>query len=354
MNKYILYLSATVLDGIIYSGYTSLILKNNASNSKMLILTIEAFVSILIFFYVNKVGKQLNRVYAIIGMVGSIFSYATMTYSTDIQLINYGFLTFSTSMFTLDLSKKIIENSKSIQNGFSSIANLRSIATMIGFFLGSVLAINNFREITLLSFVLFLIFFIFIKNDFPMEKSTEFKFSIKKIKSKKILIILGLLSSNTVIWIPIVVANVLKKNVSISFLPFVLPGVSTLIFIGIHRKFQLKQKIIYLSFFVVSVLLITSIQISNISLQILFLTLIVPLSLLVSIKLRSDFLIENEFINKKTLLQLLSVNGNIFLLFFSILSLYIVKIESLILIFNIVTFIYLYYLEVSDGNRNRI
>ncbi|MDR3240921.1 MAG: hypothetical protein LBT37_01950 [Lactobacillaceae bacterium] len=351
----LLYLLLIFLDSSVYSAFTTNLLNTGAANTKLLILAIEAAVAIYIYLDLTKL-KLMSRLslkkWSVLGLVAGLTAWVVPNDQIIVKLLIYMVITMSTSLITLDVSNRILEISKSIELGFMKMANLKTAATLFGFFLGAVIALNSLKMVTVISVSFFMIILLLIpKNEVLNEHSESIK--IKALSEKKSFWILGLLSANTIIWIPLVASNFIHHAdySKYIYVPFVLPGIITLLVFKILKNHQINRVMIYLIFMLVALGLVAGYYLHNIPLQISMLCLMVPTSLLTSIYVRSSFLTKNSQINKKVLIQMLSVNSNIFLLIFALISLNFAHIESIIVLFNLVSVVILIRGEKNE-NRN--
>lgn len=347
-NKYILYFINVFISGLVYSFMTSKLLSLGIHNS--LIIIFIASVVDLVITYDTKKSHHFEQIspyiYSLISLL--VFLLICLINSTAqwFYLIVYSYLSFFFSIVTLFLQTEILDYEQNVKLGFLNMQFMRSASKMIGFLLGILLEILS-NDIYFLS-ILFLCFFantIGLKNlNWSSNKKIEKKVQLL-IKEKKAYILLGVFSTATVLWIPLLTGSFnLHGLKTFSWIPFVLPGIFSMGLIHLQKKYRFLIDSLFMEYsYIPLIICFFVLRMSNsfVILQSILFSIITALSLSLSIKVRKYFLMVNDKNNNLYLLQTLSMSSSVFSLVFSMLGGYRNYLESILLIMCIFNIIYM-------------
>ena len=336
------YLMLILIDSTMYSAFTMMILSYFSNQLKLLILGIESLVAIFIFIDTNRKKKMLVGLklqdYIYLGEFGLIL-FLCFPNSIFIKCFSYAIVTLSTSLLVLDISKSIIIQQSQFEIGFMKLANLKTFATLIGFGIGGILNAQFIPSLIILIMIVFAVSLILVNRFSKVDSHKSLTISIGKIEDIFTVFVLGILTANTSVWVPIVAVSLQHQYVHLTVIAFVLPGVLTLILM--RWLIKLPTVIILILFVVQSLIMIIGFINQSAIVQTFCLAFIVPTSLSISVHLRSQFFKKNTIFDLKSLIQLLSVNSNTVLFVLAILSIIVPNVGIYLLLVNMVSMIIL-------------
>ena len=347
-DKYILYFINVFISGIVYSFMTSKLIFLEVNNSLIVIL-ISSVVDLIIMYDIRKHSyfeKIPPYIYSVISLLFFFLIYLINVTNQWFYLIVYFYLSFFFSIVILFLQIAILDYEQNIKLGFLNMQFMRSASKMLGFLIGIVLEILSsdiyFFSILFLCVVVNIIGFRNLKWNNYEENEKRLELSIE---GKRLYIILGIFSTATVLWIPLLVNTFNLYGLrSLSWVPFVLPGVLSMGLIHLQKKYRYLIDSLFMEYLYIPLMLcFLGLRMSNtfIVLQSILFSIIIAFSLSLSIKLRKYFLMINNRHDKRYLLQTLSMSSSIFSLIFSMLGVYRNYLEFILTMLCIVSVIYM-------------
>lgn len=249
------------------------------------------------------------------------------------------------------LSNQILSEAKDIQTGFTNTATLNVATVLVGFAIGSSLYKLNPSTFGLLLVIILLLTVIFIvvlhpdilKLQLLDDSAIEFNGGHAKIYDKQYFFILGVMSSVSVIWIPQLLMAFHEEHLKQVWIPFVLPGIATLVFLAIYR--HIRANIDYLIYPAYIMIVLTFLLVNMFLKSALILTVVFSLvqgySQLTQITIRRNYIEANQQMSRKILLQTLGINNQFFLISITLLKFAQVDVGVIALIVNIFSVIYL-------------
>lgn len=327
-KNYQIYFLNILASGLYYSFLTSQVVTSQVSN-KLSIIAVSSIANLIIFFdfrnfhFLEKFSvRRINEIGLFIGV--SLLTISRYDTSFFFYLLSYFLITIILSFVTIIFEKKILSAEMSLENGFINIQMLRNFSKMIGFFVGVML--SQYSQ------SLFLYFFIFLMilntlnvRQVVYEKEEENPKSVSSIEKKYLFLMLGILTSMTTIWIPLLTSDYTTDYLKrVAWLPFVLPGVFIVLFLAIQKKFRILQKNFLIEGVYIGVLLFflfLRVNHFDIILQTIIFSCLSALSISVSVKLRESFIKANaNHRNMKFILQSLYVSTEFFIFLVAIIN----------------------------------
>ncbi|MBA4536170.1 hypothetical protein H1Z61_03195 [Bacillus aquiflavi] len=328
---YIYYLVCILTKGLAYSYATTKIILLSEINI-FLILLLSLVVEFIVFIEVSYLKIISNASIKSISFGGSflLLLLIIVEFNNDVVhlIVHFTFITFLFSNLLLKLESNILNTSNNYKMGLTNITVLNNLSKLLGFSMGAI-----FYNLSIEAFALFIIFILLFSSLFKIpnknlkEKENEV-FELDYIKKNKLadkqyLLILALLGSITVYWIPVFVDVLEKENLlRYSFIIFLLPGIFSISFLSIIKKkpqFLLKKYDLYF-YFVFLLVFFVSFYFNFIFLSFFLINLIFILSISISIDIRAVFLKLNSHADKKYLLQLFKVTPSFMIFAFTLLS----------------------------------
>lgn len=348
-NVYLAYFLNIFASGLLYSFMTSKLLDYHLTNS-LLVIAISSIVDlvimqdILVTKFIIKLGyRKLVLLSFILSVVFSLF---VNFYPTGLVFIlfSYTILSLLISVSLLFIQEAILKDELDLQFGFFNMQQLRNSSKMLGFFCGIVFKLLPVDYLYL--YVVTLVTAINLLVDKVPQYSLELSsYQRNKIKEKSLYLLMGTYSLVTVLFIPLVTKRFIDNGLdSISWLPFVLPGIFSILFIQMQKKYSqmfdsLLMEFLYFPLFIW--FFIIRIYGNSPILEVLIFSFIVALSISLSIKIRKRFFKVNVENDTKYLFQSLSLTSSIFSLVFSLLGFYRARIEWFIFFIAMLTTTYL-------------
>lgn len=327
------YMFLFILSGIIYSMMTSIIIDNKLGN-KFYILFLDAIVNIfiLIFIYKLRNNKKKKLLTIAIGGISSITLSFFDSYNLIFITIFYITITFAIDFNINDSSAKIIEVKK--KEGMKKLSIYSSFAQLIGFFAGSFF--NNINKY-FLSAIIIMCFLIkgyecFNNNNNNINETKNIlpkEYDIKEFIWDNNWILLLLFSSTATFWIPIFIYNLNKMGLNqFYFLPFVLPGIFSIIILKFFKN--TSTKIINISF--MSIIIIFILTLKYIFLSITVFSIYVGISMLITSSLKNKILSEYPQKRREIIIEIFKCMSCIVVLIFSITSIVFNEVQWIILL----------------------
>lgn len=348
---YSVYFLNLLISGFFYSFMTGTLIRFNSQNT-LFILLIASGIDFLIMFLLKRTswiqGLSL-KAYSWLSLLVFLFFFG-WTYLQDqlyLYLSMYFAITLLMSCMSLLLQEQILKEELNLTTGFFNIQLLRNGSKMLGFFLGILLSGENLRVFFLYLCLLFLLlnaFFSFSLTDKLELESSEKQASIV---GKESYLLLGVTGTTMVIWIPLITKTFIEENLhAISWLPFLLPGVASILLIQLQKKYLwlfTSTIIEYISL----LLFVIFFYLRSVSLfpvlQAIIFSILTACLISLGIKIRNYFLNKNQENDMKYILQTLSVNGSLFSILLSLLGQQVSLLELGLFLANISIIIYLVF-----------
>jgi len=351
------YLLAILISGLFYSYATTRIV-SFTDVSPFFILVISGSIDILIFIdlvYLHKLSILSSRTLSIITSVFLILFFLISIFDASVFVL-FSLFAFCAGMFAYHLryyEEKIILTKKKMSLGLVNISLLQNISKLLGFGLGAYLYKITLQNYIVILICLFLLFaFVNVKEDQKID--LKYKLSLKKLNNKKNLLIMSLLSTTAVFWIPILVTEFNENNlIEFAAIPFVAPGIFTVAYLKyFHNKYPVtnNKKDVSL-FYLILTITFFIIQLFGgfLILKIVLFSCIVPFIVAINISLNTEFMESNtDKTNNKVLLQIISVFSAIGTIILSFLAIYLNFIPYFILLLNMFVAIVVIYMKGSD------
>ncbi|QOD85522.1 hypothetical protein IE337_04780 [Weissella viridescens] len=346
-----------LLDSLLYSYATAYVVSQDIPNN-LIVLMIGGVAAIIVFMATQYQLKFLRLPFIawMIALFMAIFYFMIVDYRGIASILFVIFIQkiVSSAISTL-LSSQILVEAKDVQQGFMNTATLNVFTVLVGFALGSGLYAWPPQKFGILLEAVLGLAFLFILCMKPKLLNLKLVTSRdrhqshknqKPIREKKYFVILGIMSSVSVIWIPQLLASFTQQRLGLLWFPFVIPGIVTLLFLTVFKRLQLTEQSdgsIYLLYIaVIFVFLLADwLNISAVLLTIAF-SIVQGFSQLTQISIRRSYIEENSDIPTKVLLQTLSINNQIFLVLISLLNYAHINVGILTLMINVLSVTYLF------------
>lgn len=324
-KEYNIYFLNTLASGLFYSFITTKILSMNFPNI-FIIIILSSIVDVLILGDLRgaKIIEKIKiKYYPLIGLLITIllFFLSESVESVYLYLISYFFVWLILAILALVFETLILKQSDELKKGFFNIGLIRTFAKLIGFFIGNVLAQLEGISTFLYIFVLLIMINICITWKYDTKIAQENEKRESKILEKHFYLILGILGTATVLWIPMLTKDFLQSQMaSFSWIAFVLPGVAIMIFLSLQKRYPLLIKPLIIEcgfialFFVFSVLRLLNL---SIVVQVVVFSLLSAFNLSLSIKINKRFLEVNSKKNMKYILKTIGFSSSVVTLSFS-------------------------------------
>ncbi|MCI1072651.1 hypothetical protein EFL99_11435 [Lactococcus lactis] len=328
--EYAVYFLNLLASSLFYSYITTNLLEMNFSNS-LFIVVLSSIASLIILGdtrYTRLLEKIQIRIFPILGLVIAIFLLIVSGKVNGIVLYLTAFFLMEivVSVLLLVFQTTILKDEMSLTVGFLNMQLIRTIAVLFGFFIGTILGQLNYKNLFFYIFLVVIILNILATFNYS-DKSKQIKEeSTEKVKGIHFYFMIGFLSTSTVLWIPLLTKEFIsEKMVTISWLPFVLPGVASMLFIILQKRrtWFFDSMFMELTFIPLFIIFIVSRFLGVFPIiQVVIFSIIVALSLSLGVRIRKTFLELNIKNNMKYILQSLTVSSAFISLFFSLLGTY--------------------------------
>lgn len=330
------YVLLYIASGLMYSMTTSKIIDYQLGN-KFYILFTDAIVNIVIFAIIS---LHLNRNIKPTSLV--IFSiFVSLAFSLYMKnsLISvtlfYFLLTLIIDFDLIDSENRIVLLNR--DDGMRNISFFKNFSQIIGFFVGSFIPdINNIFLAVLFIFLFSLKYFESIRESQSSTLISEQKSSQKVYRLHWDIswFFLIFLSSTTVFWIPIFIAklNLLHQN-SLYFIPFVLPGIISIIMLRLFAK--ASKPVITFLYLLGLILFIFSLN-QNVWIPIVIFSILVGFNVVINMWLRNNILLKHSNQENFIVLQCFELVNCVILLIFSALALLTEYIPYYLLFFDFI------------------
>lgn len=331
-----IYVLLCIASGLMYSMTTSKIIDYQLGN-KFYILFTDAIVNIVIFAIIS---LHLNRNIKPTSLV--IFSiFVSLAFSLYMKnsLISvtlfYFLLTLIIDFDLIDSENRIVLLNR--DDGMRNISFFKNFSQIIGFFVGSFIPdINNIFLAVLFIFLFSLKYFESIRESQSSTLISEQKSSQKVYRLHWDIswFFLIFLSSTTVFWIPIFIAklNLLHQN-SLYFIPFVLPGIISIIMLRLFAK--ASKPVITFLYLLGLILFIFSLN-QNVWIPIVIFSILVGFNVVINMWLRNNILLKHSNQENFIVLQCFELVNCVILLIFSALALLTEYIPYYLLFFDFI------------------
>lgn len=351
---YSVYFLNLLISGFFYSFMTGTLIRFNSQNT-LFILLIASGIDLLIMFLLKRTSwiQSLSlKAYSWLSLLVFLFFFG-WTYLQDqlyLYLSMYFAITFLMSCMSLLLQEQILKEELSLTTGFFNIQLLRNGSKMLGFFLGILLSGENLRIFFLYLCLLFLLLNALFSLSLTDKLELESGEKQARIVGKESYLLLGITGTTMVIRIPLITQTFMVGNLqAISWLPFLLPGLASILLIQLQKKYLwlfTSTIIEYLSL----LLFIIFFYLRSISqfpiLQAIVFSILTACLISLGIKIRNYFLKKNQGNDMKYLLQTLSVNGSLFAILLSLLGQQAAILELGLFLANVGIIIYLVFRKV--------
>lgn len=325
-NPYVIYFVNLIASGFFYSYMTTKMINFGIKNSLIIIL-LSSVVDLLLIFDIQtfRFSEKLpiNWIpFITLVITGILLCLQTSTNNILVFLMAYFFISLMFSIVLLVFQTKIIIDELNLTMGFLNMQLLRNIAKMFGFFLGNIFGSIDSDKLFLYLCLVILLINIFIIMPYREKSKLEETIATRKVNQVSAYFFLGFLSTATVLWIPLLTKTFFEHHLlSISWLPFILPGVISTILLYVQKKtgWFIHNTVIEFCYFITFVaFFILRIEDSFPILQSVIFSFLVAFDLSLSVKIRKNFLQSNNKNNIKFLMQSLAVSSSIFSLIFSL------------------------------------
>ena len=280
-----------------------------------------------------------------------VFSVVVFILKNNINL--YYVLTFYfvyyllISVVLLNYNLFVIEKSKSIKAGVTDISLYSNLSKLLGFSLGSYIYKVNIDEYLIVFIIMFVLFSSFKINNFKneTEKNSE-RLVFNKLKRKYIIINTALLSGAAVFFIPLFIKQLAARNlIQYSSIVFFIPGLTVVLFLIFTKKYDINLNKILMSYIICEVFL---------PLQVILLSLIVALGVSISIKLRTNFIKNNDKDYRKSIVQIFRISAPLFTIILSFVGLYVENIAYYILLINVISASHVLYVNLKNREHTLV
>lgn len=348
---YSVYFLNLLISGFFYSFMTGTLIRFNSQNT-LLILLVASGIDLLIMVLLKRTSwiQSLSlKAYSWLSLLVFLFFFG-WTYLQDqlyLYLSMYFAITLLMSCMSLLLQEQILKEELNLTTGFFNIQLLRNGSKMLGFFLGILLSGEHLRVFFLYLCLLFLLLNAFFSLSLTDKLELESSEKQASIAGKESYLLLGVTGTTMVIWIPLITKTFIEENLqAISWLPFLLPGVASILLIQLQKKYLwlfTSTIIEYLSL----LLFVVFFYLRSVSLfpvlQAIVFSILTACLISLGIKIRKYFLNENQGNDMKYILQTLSVNGSLFAILLSLLGQQVLLLEVGLFLANIGIIIYLVF-----------
>ena len=290
-----------------------------------------------------------------------VFSVVVFILKNNINL--YYVLTFYfvyyllISVVLLNYNLFVIEESKSIKAGVTDISLHSNLSKLLGFSLGSYIYKVNIDEYLIVFIIMFVLFSSFKINNFKneTEKNSE-RLVFNKLKRKYIIINTALLSGAAVFFIPLFIKQLAARNlIQYSSIIFFIPGLTVVLFLILTKKYDINLNKILMSYVIFDIVFfILVIREVFLPLQVILLSLIVALGVSISIKLRTNFIKNNDKDYRKSIVQIFRISAPLFTIILSFVGLYVENIAYYILLINVISAIHVLYVNLQNREHTSL
>ncbi|MCL2114153.1 MAG: hypothetical protein FWH31_09475 [Streptococcaceae bacterium] len=344
-KNYFLYFLNLISSSLLYSFITLTLISLQFSNS-LIIVFLSSVASLLILGDI-KYSQWLEKIpikffsliafsLSILLLVGSYFFEGKFLYLSFYFAMEIVILSLS-----LVFQTKILKDELTLSAGFLNMQILRTVATMFGFLIGSILGALNQSEIFFYVFILITAYNLFATFNYEEKAQRDFEFQQEKVKGKQFYFIIGLLSTATTLWIPLIIQTFVQKGIGIfSWIPFILPGIFATIFMLLQKRYISLFRSHLMEFVYIPLFLgFYFLRFENIfpMIQAILFSMITALSLSLTVRNRKYFLQLNLENNMKYILQSLAISSGLISLFFSLFGKYEKTIEFILMFLCLVS-----------------
>ncbi|MBF8970236.1 hypothetical protein [Streptococcus sp. NLN76] len=348
---YCVYFLNLLISGFFYSFMTGTLIRFNNQNT-LLILLISSVIDLLLLLGLKKttVIQSISlRNYAWITFLicSMFFGLISFKDQLELYLLMYSVITLLISCMALILQEQILKVELSLTTGFFNIQLLRNGSKMLGFFLGILLSGDSLR----MFFLYLCMIFLFFNSLFSFSLTEKVQLeSVQRqvgILGKESYLLLGITGTTMVIWIPLITKTFIEGGLdTISWLPFLLPGITSILLIQLQKKhmwlftstvIEYIALLLFVLFFSLRILSIFPI------LQAIIFSFLTACLISLGIKVRKYFLQVNQENDMKYILQTLTVNGSFFSILLSLFGREATFLEIGLFVLNLLVIFYLLF-----------
>jgi hypothetical protein len=324
-RDYGVYFLNLLASGLFYSFITSKILSLNIQNS-LLVVAVSSTASILVLLDVrnsNFLEKIPVRLFPMAGLVISVALFFLSHYFSNIYvyLVSYFLMEIIITVLLLIFQTGILKYEMNFTIGFLNMQLLRTLSTLLGFFIGVTLAQIQMENIFYLTFIVVVLLNLVGTYNYT-EKIAKIAKPKVHVQRKYYYFIMGFFSTATILWIPLLTKSFIESNlVGLSWLPFVSPGIMSILFITLQKKkFWFYNSLFMETAYIVSFLCFSLVRgmNGNVFVQTILFSIITAIDLSLSIRIRKKLLEINQSSNMKYILQTISVSSSMIALAFSL------------------------------------
>lgn len=344
----VFYLMSILASGLFYAYATTKVVAFS-NFSPFIVLMISAVIDIIVFVdlvYLHKISRLDSRQLSILTAITLLvfFGISLNIDSIYTLLILFSFCSMMFSYHSRYYEEKILIIKKKLSKGLVNISLLRNLSKLFGFGIGAYIYGMSLPTYTILLFTLFLMFATINLKDASKKKPLPKNF-LKVINKKSNLLMMALLSTTAVFWIPFLVSEYEDAGwISYSSLAFILPGVFSVLFLKFIQGKLLNMQQTSIIFLLLNISFISVQFFSGLLLfKTILLSCMIPLAISLNIHFNTKFMESNSKVGNKILLQGISISTALAIMLFSFLAVFIQFVPFIILMFN--TLIALIYLQ---------
>lgn len=328
VRQFSIYFLNLMISGLLYSFVTGKLLQLEGAN-KLIILILSSLVDLILIFVLRRtklIQTLPVSVYSLASLLGLLvwWFFKGSIESIGYYLSLYLYLSILNNSLLLIYQEKILESERSLTSGFFTVQLLRNVSKMFGFFLGILL--SQFSSDSIFFYLLlgnFLITYL-LTSDRNDKATIVVVRSNKRIGGRIAYILSGILGTAIVVWIPLITKSFVENNLeSVSWIPFLLPGLVSIALIQLQKRYmKLYQSIVPEVSAIVLFLIFFYLRFVDLwpMIQAVVFSLLTALLLSIGVKVRTYLLEKNPEIDIKYLLQTMTVNGSLFTFVFSMLG----------------------------------